>query len=320
MRHFALAWLRGHAAALLLGCCLAIAAAPRQTAAQPVLRVADQKGLVRALLDASHALDGVPYKIEWSEFAAASPLLQALSADAVDTGIAGDGPFLFAYGAGQNVRATVAVLPREGGHAVAIVVPASSPIHSIQDLAGHSIATTRGSIGHNLLLRVEQTGGVPAAKVSVAYLLPAQAAAALHAGSVDAWATWEPYIAIEEKAGGRRIVDGHALTANYGFQVANTDSIAKKHALLQDFYHRLSHAYDWGNAHPNDYAAIWSRQIGLPLDVSRTVAEEMRTHAAPIDDRIIAAERVTIESYRKGGALAGGSDDIAGAFDRSFAP
>lgn len=286
--------------------------------AQPLLRVADQKGLVRALLDASGALEGTPYRIEWSEFPAASPLLQALGAGAVDTGIAGDGPFLFAFGAGQAVRATLAILPRDGGRAVAIVVPAGSPIRTVHDLVGHRIATTRGSIGHNLLLRLEQTGAVPQSGVSVAYLTPAQAAAALRAGSIDAWATWEPYISIEEEAGGRRIADGSHLLANYGFQVASVTAIAGKHALLADFYHRLSIAYDWGNTHPDAYAAIWSRQIGLPLDVSARVANEMRTHAATLDDAIITAERGTIESYRKGGALPAGGADIATAFDRSF--
>ena len=286
--------------------------------AEQTLRVGDQKGLQKALLDASHALDGASYRIDWSEFPAASPLLQALGADAVDTGIAGDGPFLFAYGAGQDVRATMAVLPRDGGHLVAVVVPAGSPIHTVADLAGHVVATTRGSIGHNLVLRLVETGAIPRAGVTTAFLSPAQAQAALDSGSVDAWSTWEPYIALEEQKGARRIVDGHDILANYGFQVASVHAIQTKHIVLQDFYRRLARAYDWGNAHPDQYAKIWSIQVGLPLDISSKVADTMRTHSGPVDANVVDAERATIATYRKAGALPAVGPDIALAFDHSF--
>lgn len=133
------------------------------------------------------------------------------------------------------------------------------------------------------------------------YLSPSHAAA-LRAGSIDGWVTWEPYVSIEEETGGWRIADGGHLL-NDGFQVASITAIASKHALL-----------------PDPYAAIWSRQIGLPIDVSRKVAEEMRTHATRIDDAIIDAERVTIESYHQGGAAPATGTDIAAAFDRSVTP
>ena len=173
--------------------------------AQPVLRVADQKGLQRALLEAAHALDGVPYRIEWSEFEAASPLLQALAAGAVDTGIAGDAPFLFGYGAGLPIRATFAIRPRDGGRTVAVVTARNSAIHRAADLRGRRIATVRGSVGHFLLLRLAERGDFPLAAVRIVFLSPAQSKAALEAGSVDAWSAWEPYISLEQAQTGARV-------------------------------------------------------------------------------------------------------------------
>ncbi|MCQ8278125.1 transporter substrate-binding domain-containing protein [Acetobacteraceae bacterium KSS8] len=308
------------ATAALLAAALFGGYARARAADEASLRVADQKGLVHALLDASHALDGAPYHIDWSEFENAAPLLQAINADAVDTGIAGDGPFLFAFGAGQDVRATQAVLPRAGGRAVAIVVPSGSPIRTLADLAGRRIATTRGSIGHELLLALEQDGRLRSPGPLVT-LSPAQAAAALRAGSVAAWSTWEPYVALTEAQGGHRIADGTGVLANYAFQVSNHRAIAEKHALLQDFYHRLALAYAWGNDHPDQYAAIWSRQVGMPLALSVQVADEMRTHAAPIGDDIIAAEQKALDSYRVAGILPpGAARPLSEAFDRSFTP
>ena len=46
----------------------------------PVLRVGNQKGGVRSLLEASGQDKGAPYRLEWSEFPAAAPLLEALNA------------------------------------------------------------------------------------------------------------------------------------------------------------------------------------------------------------------------------------------------
>ncbi|MGO7909938.1 ABC transporter substrate-binding protein, partial [Rhizobium leguminosarum] len=72
---------------------------------QTVLKVGSQRGGTKAILIASGALEGAPYKIEWSEFAAAQPLLEAVGAQAVDLGEAGDAPFLFAYAGGSKIKA-----------------------------------------------------------------------------------------------------------------------------------------------------------------------------------------------------------------------
>ena len=71
--------------------------------AQAVLRVGDQKGNAQAVMEAAGVLKDVPYKIEWKEFPAAAPLLEALSAGAIDTGLVGDAPFTFAAAANVPV-------------------------------------------------------------------------------------------------------------------------------------------------------------------------------------------------------------------------
>jgi sulfonate transport system substrate-binding protein len=65
-------------------------------AAQTTLRVGDQKGNSQAVMEAAGVLKDVPYKIEWKEFPAAAPLLESLSAGAIETGLVGDAPFTFA--------------------------------------------------------------------------------------------------------------------------------------------------------------------------------------------------------------------------------
>ena len=67
---------------------LAVAGADLASA-QTTLRVGDQKGNSQAVMEAAGVLKDVPYKIEWKEFPAAAPLLEALSAGAIETGLVG---------------------------------------------------------------------------------------------------------------------------------------------------------------------------------------------------------------------------------------
>ena len=43
-------------------------------------------------MEAAGAPKDVPYRIEWKEFPAAAPLLEALGAGAIETGVVGDVP------------------------------------------------------------------------------------------------------------------------------------------------------------------------------------------------------------------------------------
>src|SRR6202048_3433575 len=99
-------------------------------AAQITLRVGDQKGNSQAVMEAAGVLTDVPYKIEWKEFPAAAPLLEALSAGAIDTGLVGDAPFTFAAAANVPVKAIAAV--RQSRDGLAILVRKESPIRDFE--------------------------------------------------------------------------------------------------------------------------------------------------------------------------------------------
>src|SRR5438128_11663255 len=138
------------AAGLLLG---AIASAQAQT----TLRVGDQKGNSQAVMEAAGVLKDVPYKVEWKEFPAAAPLLEALSAGAIETGLVGDAPFTFAAASNVPVKAIAAI--RQSQEGLAILAPDQSAVRSFEDLRGKKIATGRGSIGHQLILAALESKG-----------------------------------------------------------------------------------------------------------------------------------------------------------------
>ena len=89
--------------------------------AATTLRIGDQRGNMRAVLEAADALRGVPYDISWVEFPAAAPLIEALNAEAIELGVVGDAPFTFGFAAGVPMRVIAARRSTQQG--LAIVVP-----------------------------------------------------------------------------------------------------------------------------------------------------------------------------------------------------
>lgn len=270
--------------------------------AEEVLRVGDQRGNARALMEAAGVLDGLPYRLEWSEFAAAAPLLEALNAGAIDAGGVGDAPFTFAAAAGVPVRAFLAFRNRQDG--LAILVRPDAPIRTVPDLKGQRIATNRGSIGHQIVLAALEEAGLPTDSVRFHFLPPADAKLALASGAVDAWATWEPYTSAAELAGLVRVVrDGNGVTPGLSFAVASETALTSKRALLADYATRLAQARAWALKDPAPYAAVWSKLIGLPEAVPLRWFGRAQYRAVPIDATVIADEQRIIDLYVRAGLI-----------------
>ncbi|MCJ2010498.1 ABC transporter substrate-binding protein [Methylobacterium sp. J-092] len=286
--------------ALLTVLALLVALIPAR--AEDVLRVGDQRGNARALMEAAGVLDGLPYRLAWSEFPAAAPLLEALNAGAIDAGGVGDAPFTFAAAAGVPVKAFLAFRNRQDG--LAILAAADSPIRTVADLKGRRIATNRGSIGHQVVLAALEEAGLPADAVTLSFLPPADAKIALASGSVDAWATWEPYTSTAELAGLVRVVrDGNGITPGLSFAVASDAALKDKRALLADFGERLARARAWALADPAPYAKVWSKLIGLPEAVPLRWFGRAQYRNVPIDEAVIADEQANIDLYVRAGLI-----------------
>jgi len=291
---------------------------PNADTRQPVLKIASQKGGTKSLMLASHALDGAPYTVEWSEFPSAQALLEAVSADAADAGAVGDAPFMFAYAAGSNIKAVLATRAASGGASTAVLVRADSPIRTAADLKGKRIATGRGSIGHYLLLRVLEREGLTPNDVTIVFLSPGDAKAAFNSGAVDAWVTWNPYVGLAQLHDKTRIVaDGQGLLHSIGFEVASDRAIATKRAELTDFLARLAKAEAWEGDHKAEYAAVLAKETGLPEDVAVYTVSKARGVVVPIDASVVNEERDTLSHYVKAGVVTS-APNIDGAFDTSF--
>ncbi len=132
---------------------------------------------------------------------------------------------MFALANGAPVKAIAVDKSNPAG--TAVLVPPGSALKSAADLKGKRITTGKGSIGHFVALKALEQAGVSPKEVQWVFLGPVDAKVALLNGSVDAWATWEPYTTqLVKTAEGQILVSGKGLLPGNTF-LAATDNALK---------------------------------------------------------------------------------------------
>ncbi|WP_110970441.1 ABC transporter substrate-binding protein [Pseudomonas huaxiensis] len=263
------------------------------------LRIGDQKGNMRAQLEAADALRDLPYDIRWAEFPAAAPLAEALNAGAIDAGIIGDAPLLFALASGAQVKAIA--VDKSDAYGTAVLVEPKSALKTAADLKGKRIATGRGSIGHYVALKALASAGLTEKDVEFRFLGPVDAKVALANGSVDAWATWEPYTALAELSGqGRVLVNGRGLSSGNSFLAATDKALADpaRRDALQDYLTRLAKAQDWANHNLDSYSKTLAQIIGFPVEAARLQFERRQLRWQAVDAKTIGEQQETADFYQ----------------------
>jgi sulfonate transport system substrate-binding protein len=304
-------------AALLCAAAVSLGSAVATFAADAVvLRVGDQKGGNRSLLEISGLAGDPPYKIEWSEFPAAAPILEALNAGALDVGYTGDLAFLPVYAAGAPIKAIGGT--RSDAKTQAILVRSDSSIKTAADLKGKRLAGTRGGWGQFLIDATLEKTGFSVSDATFAALGPVDAKIALLVGSIDGWAVWEPYVSYATiKDHARIIANGQGLTPTITFIVASDAAIASKRAAVQDLVQRLNKARLWSLDYIADYARSTAELTKLPEDVLLGAYKAQHTNPIAIDDIVVKEVQAASDRATRYGIIAK-QLDVGKAVDRSF--
>ncbi|MET8179623.1 ABC transporter substrate-binding protein [Streptomyces sp. NPDC005336] len=295
--------------ALLLSACVSSSSADKSGASgntdgkgDVTLNVGDQKGNDEAVLRAAGELTNLPYKIKWSTFTSGPPILEAVSAKAVDIGGVGNTPPVFAAAAKSKIKVVAAKHGTADGEA--IVVKKSSSLKKTSDLKGKSVAVAQGSSAHYQLVASLAKAGLSIKDVKVSFLQPADALAAFSRGRVDAWAVWDPYTSQAlRQADARILTSGKGVVNGLNFQVANPSSLddKKKAKVIKDYLARLRRAQNWVYKHPEAWAKVWGKETGLPYQVALDSVERTngpRVYVA-VDKPAIASEQQIADTFAK---------------------
>ncbi|ACM28595.1 aliphatic sulfonate ABC transporter substrate-binding protein [Rhizobium rhizogenes] len=150
------------------------------------------------LLEKEFAKDNI--SIRWVQSAGSNKALEFLNAGSIDFGSTAGAAALIARVNGNPIE-SIYVFSRPEW--TALVARADSPISTVQDLKGKTIAVTRGTDPHIFLVRALADAGLKQTDVKLVLLQHADGKLALLRGDVDAWAGLDPLMAaaeVEDKA------------------------------------------------------------------------------------------------------------------------
>ena len=235
--------------------------------------------------------------LQWAEFPAGLPMVEALNAGAIDIAYVGEAPPVFAQAANGSITRYVAYDPY-GLASEGIVVQKDSKIKKLSDLRGKKIAVQKGSNAHYLLVKALASGKLAPSDAEIVFLKPADARAAFERKDVDAWSIWDPYLAAAEALPNARLITtAKGLAPNRGYYLASADFIKKRPDALKAVLSTIKKEAAVVEANPAGTATFLAPSLGLDVKVLK-VAEQRRKHdALPLTDQVIDKQQDIADTF-----------------------
>jgi sulfonate transport system substrate-binding protein len=279
------------------------AAAPVQ---ERVVRIGHQKfdpfTLVKARGGLEKRLEPLGVTIEWTEFQAGPPMLEALNVGSIDIGRTGDAPPVIAQAADAPLVYIGGSAPKD--RSSALLVRSDSPIQTVADLRGKKIAYTKGSSANYLVVKVLAEGGLTLKDVESVYLPAADARSAFEQGSVDAWVIWDPFYAAAEKQGNARVIrDSKGLAANRDFYLANNQYVTQNQDVIEAIAQETQEVAAWADSNPDEVVNILSPILGIEAAVLDTVTKRRNYGFEPFSDEMLAEQQEIADTFSELGLI-----------------
>jgi sulfonate transport system substrate-binding protein len=286
-----------------VGLSLAWAQGKDKTAQSPeVLRIGYQKSAVNLVILKQQGVLEKRFpstKVTWIEFPAGPQLLEALSVGALEFGLTGDAPPVFAQAAGKALY-YVGAEPAKP-ESSALLVLHDSPIQTLADLKGKKIALQKGSSAHYLLVRAVEKAGLQWRDIQPIYLTPADARAAFERKSVDAWVIWDPFYAATELSVPTRVITtGQGLSGNNSFYLSST-TLAHQHPdVLEALFQELSRADRFAQEHRPEVIKLIADFSGLDAGVvSLFLKRRPRSPVGLLNAEAVAAQQNVADAFAR---------------------
>jgi aliphatic sulfonates family ABC transporter substrate-binding protein len=249
---------------------------------EPLLRIGYQKFGVLSLVKLHGALDGAlarnGLRIEWREYPAGLPIMDALHVRELELGVVGECPPVFAQA--DDVPLVYLAAEEAAPEREAILVHENSSVQSVKDLRGKAIALHRGSNVHYLVIRALEEAGVSYDDVTLTFLTPEAARNAFERREVDAWAIWDPMLSsVRYDLGARVLRNGAGLARNVAYYVARREFAETYPNLVSEFLSHVALAASWAKDNAAAVADLLAPELGVPRGV---LALAFRNGSSPV--------------------------------------
>jgi sulfonate transport system substrate-binding protein len=281
----------------------------------------DQLKEFQSIFAATNALKGAAYTVNWTNFIGGPPVIAAETGGSVDIGDMAETPTIFAQSAGDPVKvvaATEGTNPKTSPYD--IVVPTGSPIKTVAQLKGHTVAVQEGTVEQYFLVEALAKAKVPYTAVKIDNLTVTTASTAVTNGQVDAAVITQPLTGLDTATGKVRILaTGAGLLQTYGYLTASSAALAnpQKAAALTDFIGRFYKAEAALSKNPGLAAATYAKTYGVPLAVAKQAAASAVSKGTPITATIISYQQGEANTFQRLGLIPSHLQ-VQGVFDLPF--
>lgn len=229
--------------------------------------------------------------VEWSKFTADPQLLEAMNVGSLDVGAVGETPPIFAQATGIPFVYIASTRPGTG-EGTAIVVPKDSPIKTVADLKGKSLAFQRATASQYFVVKALQEAGLKLSDVKYINLISPETRAAILRRSIDAGVLSDPQLAAFQRSVGVRILrDGKGITTQGGYYLAASQFVKDNPDLVKILLEEINNVGKWAEAHPRDVAEIIASDAKLDLTTLETTVKWRRYTLRPMTDAILSRQQ-----------------------------
>jgi sulfonate transport system substrate-binding protein len=268
----------------------------------------DQLKGIQTVFAATDALKGAPYTVDWANFVGGPPVIAAETSGSVDLGFMAETPTVFAQAAGDPVKVVAATLgdnPKVSPYD--IVVPSGSPIKSVGQLRGHSVAVQEGTVEQYFLVQELAKAHIPYSAVQIDNLTVTDASTAVANGQVPAAVITQPLTGLDQATGKITVLaTGAGVSETIGYLTASDAALAnpQKAAALSDFIQRYYKAETQLRKNPLLAAQTYVKTYGVTLAVAKEAVASDQGVGTPITPSIISYQQNEANTFQKLGLIA----------------
>lgn len=214
-------------------------------------------------------------KVEFTEFNNGGDLMTAMASGDIDVGYLGITPVMSSIEKGVPVK----VLSGAQTEGSALVVAADSPIKSVKDLKGKTVATPgEASIQYMLLQYALENNGLKMSDVQATSMKVSSMCDALNAGKVDAIMVYEPYASIATSEGYGKVLEdsGDILPEHPCCVVAAREDFIQNHPNeTKKILAIHENATNYVNANPSEAIKLLPKNIVANAEVQAKVLDKI---------------------------------------------